>query len=42
MHSLKFIRENTSLIQKAISKKKCDIDLDEILAIDFKRRTFRE
>mgnify|MGYP001256938463 FL=1 len=39
MHSLKFIRENTSLIQDAISKKKCDIDLDEILGIDFKRRT---
>ena len=39
MHSLKFIRENTSLIKDAISKKKCDIDLDEILGIDFKRRT---
>ena len=39
MHSLKFIRENTSLIQDTISKKKCDIDLDEILGIDFKRRT---
>ena len=39
MHSLKFIRENTSLIQDAISKKKCDVDLDEILGIDFKRRT---
>ena len=38
MHSLKFIRENTTLIQDAISKKKCDINLDEILAIDFKRR----
>ena len=39
MHSLKFIRENKKLIQDAISKKKCDIDLDEILSIDFKRRT---
>ena len=39
MHSLKFIRENTSLIKDAILKKKCDIDLDEILGIDFKRRT---
>ena len=39
MHSIKFIRENKSLIQDAISKKKCDIDLDEILGIDFKRRT---
>jgi len=39
MHSLKFIRENTNLIKDAISKKKCDIDLDEILGIDFKRRT---
>ena len=39
MHSLKFIRENKDLIQEAISKKKCDIDLEEILGIDFKRRT---
>ena len=39
MHSLKFIRENKDLIQVAVLKKKCDIDLDEILAIDFKRRT---
>ena len=39
MHSLKFIRENKDLIQKAISKKKCDIDLEDILAVDFKRRT---
>ncbi len=39
MHSLKFIRENKNLIQEAISKKKCDIDLEKILGIDFKRRT---
>ena len=39
MHSFKFIRENKTLIQDAISKKKCDVDLDEILGIDFKRRT---
>jgi len=39
MHSIKFIRENKNLIQDAISKKKCNIDLDEILEIDFKRRT---
>ena len=39
MHSLKFVRENKKLIQNAISKKKCDINLDEILSIDFKRRT---
>ena len=39
MHSIKFIRENKELIKNAILKKKCDIDLDGILGIDFKRRT---
>ena len=39
MHSLKFIRENKDLINKTIIAKNCDIDLDEILSIDFKRRT---
>ena len=39
MHSLKFIRENKDLINQTITEKKCDIDLDEILSIDFKRRT---
>ena len=29
----------SKLIQDAISRKKCDIDLDKILSIDFKRRT---
>ena len=39
MHSLKFIRENKDLINQTIKAKKCDIDLDELLSIDFKRRT---
>ena len=39
MHSLKFIRENKDLINQTIKAKKCDIDIDEILSIDFKRRT---
>ena len=39
MHSIKFIRENKLLIQETLSKKKSDIDLDNLLGIDFKRRT---
>ena len=39
MLSIKFIRENKDLIKESLIKKKSDIDLDEILNIDFKRRT---
>ncbi len=39
MHSLKFIRENKELISETLKNKKCKIDLDEILRIDYKRRT---
>ena len=38
MHSIKFIRENKALIQKTLAKKKSDVDLDNLLDIDFKRR----
>jgi len=39
MHSLKFIRENKELISETLKNKKCEIDLEEILRIDYKRRT---
>ena len=39
MLSIKFIRENKDLIQNSIQKKNSDTDLNEILDIDFKRRT---
>ena len=39
MHSIKFIRENKSLVQETLLKKKSDIDLDKLLDVDFKRRT---
>ena len=39
MLSIKFIRENQELIKKSLIKKNSDVDLDEILNIDFKRRT---
>ena len=39
MLSIKFIRENQELIKDSLVKKNSDIDLDEILNIDFKRRT---
>jgi len=39
MLSIKFIRENKELIKKSLTQKKSDVDLDEILNIDFKRRT---
>ena len=39
MHSLKFIRENKELISETLKNKKCEIDLEEILGIDYKRRT---
>ena len=38
MLSIKFIRENKELIKKSLTQKKSDVDLDEILNIDFKRR----
>ena len=39
MYSIKFIRDNTELVQNSILKKNSDIDLNEILDLDFKRRT---
>tara|TARA_B100000614_G_scaffold114128_1_gene102539 strand:- start:710 stop:1975 length:1266 start_codon:yes stop_codon:yes gene_type:complete len=39
MHSLKFIRENKELISETLKNKKCEINLEEILSIDYKRRT---
>ena len=39
MHSIKFIRENKDLVNNTLLNKKSDINLDEILDIDFKRRT---
>jgi len=39
MHSIKFIRDNKDLVKDSLAKKKSDIDIDEILGIDFKRRT---
>jgi len=39
MLSIKFIRENQELIKESLIKKNSDLDLDEILNIDFKRRT---
>ena len=39
MHSIKYIRENKEIILDCINQKKSDINLDEILDIDLKRRT---
>ena len=39
MYSIKFIRDNTELVQNSILKKNSDINLNEILDLDFKRRT---
>ena len=38
MYSIKFIRENKELVKDSLLKKKSDVNLDEILDIDFKRR----
>lgn len=39
MHSIKFIRENEQIVKQCLDLKGSDIDLAEILDIDFKRRT---
>tara|TARA_B100000614_G_C14174284_1_gene338398 strand:- start:284 stop:493 length:210 start_codon:yes stop_codon:yes gene_type:complete len=39
MHSIKYIRENKEIILDCINQKKSDINLDEILDIDLRRRT---
>ena len=38
MHSIKFIRENKELIKDSLLKKQSNINLDELLDVDFKRR----
>ena len=38
MHSIKFIRENKELVKDSLLKKQSDINLDELLDVDFKRR----
>ena len=39
MHSIKFIRENKEIISNCIRHKKSDINIDDILDLDLKRRT---
>jgi len=39
MHSIKFIRENKEIIIDCIKQKKSEVNLDEVLEIDIKRRT---
>ena len=39
MHSIKFIRENKEIISNCIRQKKSDINIDDILDLDLKRRT---
>lgn len=39
MHSIKFIRENEQIVKQCLDLKRSDVDLAEILDIDFKRRT---
>ena len=39
MHSIKFIRENKEIISDCIKEKKSDINIDDLLNIDLKRRT---
>ena len=39
MYSIKFIRDNKNLVKDSLLKKNSDVNLDEILEIDFKRRT---
>ncbi|OUW11130.1 MAG: serine--tRNA ligase [Candidatus Pelagibacter sp. TMED166] len=39
MHSIKFIRDNKQIISDCIKEKKSDVNIDEILDLDLKRRT---
>lgn len=39
MLDIKFIRDNTDAVKKAIADKRIDLDLDQLLDIDSKRRT---
>ena len=39
MHSIKFIRENKEIISNCIRHKNSDINIDDILDLDLKRRT---
>ena len=40
MVSLKFIRENLDFVKNSLIKKKSDIDIDELMVLDEKRRMF--
>ena len=40
MLSLKYIRENSDSVQKSISKKQSDIDIEKLLSLDRNRRNY--
>ena len=40
MLSLKFIRENTDLVQDSLIKKQSDIDINQLLDLDIKHRRY--
>ena len=40
MLTLKYIRDNTVIVQESISRKQSDIDINQLLDLDTKRREY--